>query len=117
MEPQVEPGLLRSGMAGNALSDFSVLVGEFEVEPAQTTLLRLKRDHKLSRGQLAALFGVSVHTVRRWETGQRHPTGAARRLIWIMARFLEGKLPETLDGMLTWGLAGRTIGFESETER
>jgi DNA-binding transcriptional regulator YiaG len=34
---------------------------------------------------LAALLGVPCITVRSWLTHRRTPTGAARRLIWLLA--------------------------------
>ena len=31
----------------------------------------------LSQSKFAILLGVSIHAVRKWEQGQRHPGGAA----------------------------------------
>ena len=41
----------------------------------------------LSQAEFAALLGVSVRTLQRWEQGRREPTGAARTLIKIAERF------------------------------
>lgn len=35
----------------------------------------------LTQDQFAMAFGVSVSTLRKWEQGQRAPTGAARTLL------------------------------------
>ena len=48
------------------------------------TLLTLRRDLKLSRGQMAAILGVCKTTLRRWETGQRQPSAATQKLIWLI---------------------------------
>lgn len=37
----------------------------------------------LSRAQFAALMGVSVHTLLKWEQSRAQPTGAARTLLAI----------------------------------
>ena len=48
------------------------------------TLLTLRRDLKLSRGQMAAILGVCKTTLRRWENGQRQPSAATQKLIWLI---------------------------------
>jgi putative transcriptional regulator len=40
----------------------------------------------LSQDQFADAFGVSASTLRKWEQGQRAPTGAARTLMKIIKR-------------------------------
>jgi len=40
----------------------------------------------LSQGQFADVFGVSASTLRKWEQGQRSPTGAAETLLKIIDR-------------------------------
>lgn len=40
----------------------------------------------LSQDQFADAFGVSASTLRKWEQGQRSPTGAARTLMKIIER-------------------------------
>jgi len=47
-------------------------------------LLGLRRELRWPRSTLAAFMGVSRDVVRRWETGERNPSGAARRLIWLL---------------------------------
>jgi DNA-binding transcriptional regulator YiaG len=72
-------------------------------EESRQTLLRLRRRLRWSRGQMAAMLGISIWTLRRWEEGARNPSRAARRLIWIV----EGLLfkPERFRdpmGMIVW---------------
>ena len=38
---------------------------------------RFRRDKELSQQDLAALLGVGVTTISRWEKGQAHATGTA----------------------------------------
>jgi putative transcriptional regulator len=38
----------------------------------------------LSQDQFADAFGVSASTLRKWEQGQRSPTGAAKTLLRII---------------------------------
>jgi len=40
----------------------------------------------LSQDQFADAFGVSASTLRKWEQGQRSPTGAAETLLKIIDR-------------------------------
>jgi putative transcriptional regulator len=40
----------------------------------------------LSQDQFANAFGVSASTLRKWEQGQRAPTGAAKTLLKIIER-------------------------------
>jgi putative transcriptional regulator len=46
----------------------------------------------LSRDDFARMFGLSAATLRKWENGERHPTGAARALLAIISREPEAAL-------------------------
>ncbi len=47
-------------------------------------LIRLRQKLRWSRAGMAAYLGVDRSVLRRWETGERNPSGAARRLIWLL---------------------------------
>lgn len=47
-------------------------------------LVELRQKLNWSRPQLSAFMGVSLQVVRSWECGTRQPTGAARRLVWLL---------------------------------
>ncbi len=47
-------------------------------------LLRMREQAGLSQGELAALLGVDLDVLRRWETARRNPSAAARRLIQLI---------------------------------
>jgi putative transcriptional regulator len=46
----------------------------------------------LSRDAFALAFGLSPATLRKWENGERKPTGAARALLMIISREPEAAL-------------------------
>jgi putative transcriptional regulator len=46
----------------------------------------LRRFVGLTQAQFAEAIGISVHTLRNWEQGRRHPDGAAIGLLRIAAR-------------------------------
>ena len=46
----------------------------------------LRRFVGLTQAQFALAMGISVHTLRNWEQGRRHPEGPAIALLRIAAR-------------------------------
>ena len=46
----------------------------------------LRRFVGLTQSQFARAMGISVHTLRNWEQGRRHPDGPAVALLRIAAR-------------------------------
>lgn len=67
-------------------------------------LIELRQELRWPRSMLAAFLGVSRSVLRRWETGERRPSGAARRLIWLLA--LLAREPEKLTSaidLVVWG--------------
>lgn len=57
---------------------------EIVVKPAD--IQRARKRLGLSQNQFAAAFGVSASTLKKWEQGQRAPTGAAKILLTIIER-------------------------------
>lgn len=41
----------------------------------------IRSSMKLTQKEFAALMNISVHTLRNWEQGRRHPEGPARVLL------------------------------------
>ena len=70
--------------------DESVVHRVVHVKPADIKTARKKVG--LSRDDFASLFGLSAATLRKWENGERHPTGAARALLAIISREPEAAL-------------------------
>ncbi len=50
----------------------------------------------LSQSEFASSLGVSKRTLENWEQGRTEPTGAARRLLQLAARF-----PDTVERLAT----------------
>jgi len=49
-------------------------------------VVALRRFVGLSQARFALAIGISVHTLRNWEQGRRHPDGPAIALLRIAAR-------------------------------
>ncbi len=49
-------------------------------------VVMLRRFVGLSQSQFARAMGISVHTLRNWEQGRRHPDGPAIALLRIAAK-------------------------------
>jgi putative transcriptional regulator len=60
-------------------------VHKVKVDRSAIAALRLREG--LTQAQFAELLGTSLGTIRKWESGERSPSGAAARLI----RLLEAK--------------------------
>lgn len=85
-------------------------------EEIQDLLIGLRQKLRWSRAGMAALLGASEHAVRAWETGARRPSGAARRLIWLLDLILHE--PSDCKGALEvifwgYGKAGPTLAHLS----
>lgn len=51
-----------------------------------THIVKLRETRNLSRPLFAQILNVPAITVRKWESGERKPSGAALRLLEIMQR-------------------------------
>jgi hypothetical protein len=83
------------------------------IDDSRKTLLELRQKLGWSRAQLASFLGVGKHTLRRWETGQRNPCGAARKLIWLTHAFITQpqRMLSSVD-VATWGLLWKEMGLD-----
>ena len=54
-----------------------------EFEPVD--IFNIRRQFDQTRGQFAAMMGISKETLRNWERGRRFPQGPARALLRIAA--------------------------------
>ena len=59
------------------------MMGQFE---SGEDISVLRRFVGLTQVQFATAMGISVHTLRNWEQGRRHPDGPAIALLRIAAR-------------------------------
>jgi DNA-binding transcriptional regulator YiaG len=60
-----------------------LMLGEFQ---SGDDIAALRRFVGLTQAQFAKAMGISVHTLRNWEQGRRHPEGPAVALLRIAAR-------------------------------
>lgn len=60
-----------------------LMLGRFE---SGEDISALRRFVGLSQTRFAEAMGISVHTLRNWEQGRRHPDGPAIALLRIAAR-------------------------------
>jgi putative transcriptional regulator len=60
-----------------------LMLGQFE---SGEDISALRRFVGLTQTQFARAMGISVHTLRNWEQGRRHPDGPAVALLRIAAR-------------------------------
>ena len=63
-------------------------------------LEKLREALGISVAALAALLGVPRITARRWLNGSRSPSGAAKRLIWLL--YTSATEPEALADGRNW---------------
>jgi putative transcriptional regulator len=54
------------------------------MSPGEITAVREKAG--VSQAVLAAFLNVAVNTISQWERGERHPTGAALKLLHVVKR-------------------------------
>jgi putative transcriptional regulator len=60
-----------------------LMLGQFE---SGQDITALRRFVGLTQTKFAQAMGISVHTLRNWEQGRRHPDGPAIALLRIAAR-------------------------------
>lgn len=60
-----------------------LMLGQFE---SGEDVAVLRRFVGLTQARFAQAMGISVHTLRNWEQGRRHPEGPAIALLRIAAR-------------------------------
>jgi putative transcriptional regulator len=56
-----------------------------KVDVQRTEIAGLRLREGLTQAQFATLLGTSLGTLRKWESGERTPSGAAARLVTLFA--------------------------------
>ena len=72
------------------LRTYSAIAPAPELKPKD--IIKLREARNLSRPLFAQILNVPPVTVRKWESGERKPSGAALRLLEIMQRKPEALL-------------------------
>lgn len=73
-------------------------------EEVRQMLLQIRQERRWPHAYMAAVLGVSKEVLRKWLSGERHPTGAAKKLIWLLHDILchGGKVHNHRD-IASWG--------------
>jgi putative transcriptional regulator len=58
---------------------------EIQEYPPQK-IAALRKKFKLSQAALASVFNISLSTVQKWESGNKKPTGASKKLLDLIER-------------------------------
>ena len=90
-------------LCGESLYGMSKLLGP-RIEEIRKMLIQLRHDNRWSEAYMAAVLGVPKITLRKWESGERRPSGAARKLIWLLHGLLmDGDSIHNDRDIATWG--------------
>lgn len=57
-----------------------------EIEVSCPEVREIRQQYALSQQDFARMFGISVRTLQQWEQGRRHPHGAAKILLNVIAK-------------------------------
>ena len=80
-------GLLKAGVIDKRrMQTFDALCLETVPEYSAEDVKRIRAKIKVSQSVLAAIMNTSVSAVRQWENGQKHPGGAASKLLSVLDR-------------------------------
>ena len=80
-------------------------------------IVKLREERKLSRPLFARLLNVPDVTVRKWESGERKPSGAALRLLEVMRSTPEALLQLVLSKTASQAQAGGTPVIEFQGDK
>jgi DNA-binding transcriptional regulator YiaG len=73
-------------------------------EVIREMLLSLRRQHRWSQGFAAAVLGVSVSTLVKWESGKRNPNGSARKLVFLLyGQLVDKSIVKNCWDLAFWG--------------
>jgi putative transcriptional regulator len=87
MRKELFEELLESVKQAKAIERGDVKPSRVFVVKRGIEVARVRRTLGLSQSKFAALLGISANTLKNWEQGRRRPTGAARVLLNIAARY------------------------------
>jgi putative transcriptional regulator len=80
-------GLLDSGIIDQVtMHEFDALALTPVKEMSPSQIKKLRSREKVSQPVFAKYLNTSVSTVKKWETGEKHPRGASLKLLNLVAR-------------------------------
>jgi DNA-binding transcriptional regulator YiaG len=96
------------------LRTFTIVASAPKFSPME--IVELREARKLSRPLFARILNVPVVTVRKWESGERMPSGAALRLLEVMRSTPEALLRLALSKTANPIKAGGTAEIEFQSD-
>ena len=87
MRKELFDELLQSVKQAAAIERGDVKPSRVFVVNKENEVARVRSGLGLSQSKFATLLGISVNTLKNWEQGRRQPTGAAKVLIKVAARY------------------------------
>lgn len=69
---------------------------------ARMMLRELRHEAGVPEPTLLVMLGCSPSALRKWLSGERNPSGAALRCIWLLHRMHAGEVPRTLEDWFLW---------------
>ena len=99
---------LHPNLSGRAINEMARLFAP-DREAVRGMLVKLRHHWRWSEDFAAAVLGFPTVTLRKWENGERNPSGAARKLIWFLYDTLSGS-PRRVGNvwdLAVWGVTER----------
>ena len=80
-------GLHKAGLIDKqTMHDFDALCIPTVRELSPKQIKRIREREKVSQPVFAACLNISASTVKKWETGEKHPHGASLKLLNLVAK-------------------------------
>jgi putative transcriptional regulator len=83
MDPKLFAELCESIQEATLIAEGKLAPPRPAFSTTEPSIPEIRQRYKLSQSKFATLLGVNVSTLRKWEQGQRNPTGPARKLLKI----------------------------------
>ena len=80
-------GLHKAGLIDkHTMHEFDALYIPVVRKLAPKEIKRIREKEKVSQPVFAAYLNISPSTVKKWETGEKHPQGASLKLLNVVAK-------------------------------
>ena len=80
-------GLYKAGLMNkHTMREFDVLCIPSVRDLKPKEIKRIREKEKVSQPVFAACLNISASTIKKWETGEKHPHGASLKLLNLVAK-------------------------------
>lgn len=84
---QAASGLVKAnGISKKTMREYDALCISKAPVYTSTAIVKIRQAYNLSQPLFASYLNVSKSTIEKWESGDKHPTGAALRLLSIVEK-------------------------------